>query len=424
MAVEFTGTESPISQKPETMNPCHLFCLLIFMTFLPGTTGASLTTSPSQIKIGGSNPTPQLIVTCRPDAPGITQVFNIQIGKKSASGTKQAILEMTNTDSSVQVVDTSLQQRMTASGSISGAARSIQFFLTDLRCADAASTYYCTTLYLTDTSGSDESTTNITARTYPEQIEMFPSPDRVKYDDGQLISFRCTGRIGNQFDEDSLQKLWTWEWRSTDNEFSSWTRYPDNQNITYDTPISSTECQYAGASTLVHSISKLDNGRQFRCSVISANYGANKTVYIVGQQPTWKMSTSATLTSGQQPSRPTTPPASATCVQENQQSSLGVGLAIGVCVMLVVDAICLGLAFVFRDKLVGCISGPKNTSSAEMPVFSKRLQADATVISPVGIQTQGDEYEVPDDRNDYDALQSDVADVPDTYEKIRTYQNV
>ncbi|XP_067677336.1 uncharacterized protein [Haliotis asinina] len=130
------------------------------------------------------------------------------------------------------------------------------------------------------------------------------------------------------------------------------------------------------------------------------------------------------LTSGQQPSRPTTPPASATSVQENQQSSLGVGLAIGVCVMLVVGAICLGLAFVFRDKLVDCISGPRNTSSAEMPVFSMGLQTDATVISSAGIQTQGDEYEVPVDRNDYDELQGEGADVPNTYENIRRYQNV
>ncbi|XP_046556156.1 uncharacterized protein LOC124265412 isoform X11 [Haliotis rubra] len=267
------------------MTPCHLVCLLTFMTFVSGVTGASLTASPNQITVGGSNPTSQLTLSCRPDAPGITTVYYIEIGKKSSTGSDQPIIQMTNTYTSVQVVDTSLQQRITASGSISGATGNIQFILTDLRCDDAASTYYCKTLYLAGSGGSDEATTNITARTYPEQIEMFPTPDRVQYDDGQLLSIRCTGRIGNQFDENNLQNLWTWEWRSVDAEFASWTRYPNDQNITYEPPTSSAECQYTGASTLVHTVSNLDNGRQFRCSVISADYSANKTVYVVGQVP-------------------------------------------------------------------------------------------------------------------------------------------
>ncbi|XP_046556154.1 uncharacterized protein LOC124265412 isoform X10 [Haliotis rubra] len=267
------------------MAPCHLVCLLTFMTFVSGVTGASLTASPSQITIGGSNPTSQLTVSCRPDAPGITTVFNIEIGKKSSPGFDQPIIRMTNTDSSVQVVDISLQPRMTASGSISGATGSIQIILTDLRCVDAASTYYCSTSYLTGSAGSDEATTNITARSYPEQIEMFPTPDRVQYDGGQLLSIRCTGRIGNQFDENNLQNLWTWEWRSVNNEFTTWTRYPNDQNITYDRPTPSGVCQYTGASTLVHTVSNLDNGRQFRCSVLSADYSANKTLYVVGLTP-------------------------------------------------------------------------------------------------------------------------------------------
>ncbi|XP_046549392.1 cell wall protein DAN4-like isoform X5 [Haliotis rubra] len=163
------------------------------------------------------------------------------------------------------------------------------------------------TLYLAGSAETDEATANITARTYPEQIEMFPTPDRVQYDDGQLLSMRCTGRIGNQFDENNLQNLWTWEWRSGNNEFASWTRYPNNQNITYDRPTSVAECQYTGASTLVHTVSNLDNGRQFRCSVISEEYSANKTVYVVGQQPPRPTTPAETPTNGQQPPRPTTP---------------------------------------------------------------------------------------------------------------------
>ncbi|XP_046548456.1 uncharacterized protein LOC124258403 [Haliotis rubra] len=263
---------------------CLSVCIITSFV-LESVTGASLTSSPAQITIWGGNPTSQLTVGCTPNAPGITKVFNIEIGKKSSTGSNQPIIQLANDDSSVQVVDTSLQQRLTASGSISGATGSIQFILTDLRCADAASTYYCSTLYLTGSSGSDEATTNITARTYPEQIEMFPTPDRVQYDDGEVLSIRCTGRIGNQFNENNLQNLWTWEWRYIDNEFASWTRYPNDQNITYDTPTSSAECQYTGASTLVHTVSNLDNGRQFRCSVVSADYSANKTVYVVGQAP-------------------------------------------------------------------------------------------------------------------------------------------
>ncbi|XP_067660338.1 uncharacterized protein [Haliotis asinina] len=366
-----------------------------------------LTSSPSQITIGGGSPTSQLTVSCRPDAPGITQVLTLEIGKKSSSGSNQPIIRMSNTDSLVQVVDTSLQQRMTASGSISGATGSIQFVLTDLRCDDAASTYYCTTLYLTDTSGSDETTANITARTYPEQIEMFPTPDRTQYDDGQLISFRCTGRIGNQFDENNLQNLWTWEWRSIDNEFSSWTRYTNNQNITYDRPTPSVECQYTGASTLVHTISNLDNGRQFRCSVIAAVYSANKTVYIRDQTPIATPS----------------PPDTCSC-EQNQESSIGVGVAVGVCVMVVVDVVFLCVAYHFRDKLADYIV--KKTRNSDMPVMSNMQNPAATVTAPVGIPTQGvgDEYEVPENRNDYDVLQREVAYVPNTYEKIRTYQNV
>ncbi|XP_046572219.1 uncharacterized protein LOC124280356 [Haliotis rubra] len=191
-------------------------------------TGASLTASPSQITIGGRNPTSQLTVGCRPNAPGITTVYGMEIGKKSSTGTDHTIIRMTNTDSSVQVVDTGLQQRMTASGSISGATGNIQFILTDLRCADAASTYYyCKTSHLVGTDGNDEATINITA--------------------GRDCTIEeCTGRIGNQFDENNLQNLWTWEWRSVNSEFTTWTRYPNDQNITYDRPTSVAECQYTG----------------------------------------------------------------------------------------------------------------------------------------------------------------------------------
>ncbi|XP_071095802.1 uncharacterized protein [Haliotis cracherodii] len=395
------------------MKPCHPFCCQIFIIFLPGITGARLTTSPTQITIGGSNPTSQLTVSCSPDVPGITQLFNMEIGQKSSTGSHQAIIRMTIRDSSVQVVDTSLQQRMTASGSITGATGSIQFILTDLRCTDAASTYYCSTLYTAGSSGSDETTTNITARTYPEQIQMFPTPDRVSYDNGQLISFRCTGRIGNQFDVNNLQNLWTWEWRSIDNEFTSWTRYPNDQNITYDPPSpvpGSGACQYNGASTLLHTVSNLDDGRQFRCSVINEDYGDNKTVLVVGQQPPGPTSRPETSTT-------------AICIQNSQESVIGVGVAIGVCVMLAVDAICLGLAFLYRDEIANCISGAKKTSNTEISVMSN-IQTPATVISPVQLQTQGDEYEIPVDRNHYDALQRETEDIPNTYEKIRTYQNM
>ncbi|XP_046352977.2 uncharacterized protein LOC124132875 isoform X2 [Haliotis rufescens] len=271
-----------------SMKCCHLYCLLTFLTFLSGITGARLTTSPIQMTIGGSSPTSQLTLSCSPDAPGITQVLSIEIGKKSSTGSNQPIIRMNNTDSSVQVEDPGLQQRMTASGSITGATGSIQFILTGLRCTDAASTYYCSTLYMAGGAGSDEATTNIKARTYPEQIEMFPSPDRVTYDEGQLISFRCTGRIGNQFNVNNLQNLWTWEWRSIDNEFTSWTRYPNDQNITYQppTPVSgSGGCQYDAASTLLHTVSNQDNGREFRCSVINEDYSDNKTVFVIDARP-------------------------------------------------------------------------------------------------------------------------------------------
>ncbi|XP_046546703.1 uncharacterized protein LOC124256788 [Haliotis rubra] len=112
-------------------------------------------------------------------------LYYIAIGKKSSTGHNQPIIRMTNEDSSVQVVDTSLQQRMT--GSTSAATGSIQLILTDLTCTDTASTYYCRTFYLNGETGNDETTANITARTYPEQIEMFPSPDRVQYDNGQVL---------------------------------------------------------------------------------------------------------------------------------------------------------------------------------------------------------------------------------------------
>ncbi|XP_046352971.2 uncharacterized protein LOC124132872 [Haliotis rufescens] len=390
------------------MKPCHPCCCLIFVTFLPGITGARLTTSPTQITIGGSSPTFQLTVSCSPDAPGITKLYNIAVGKKSSTGSYQPIIQIGNTDSSVQVVDTSLQQRMTASGSISGATGSIQFILTDLRCTDAASTYYCQTVYLAGSagSGSDDGTANITTRTYPEQIEMFPTPDRVSYDNGQLISFRCTGRIGNQFDDNNLQNLWTWEWRFIDNEFTSWTRYPNDQNITYEpsSPLSgSGGCQYNGASTLFHTISNLDNGRQFRCSVISEDYSDNKTVLVIGQQPPGPTSRPETSTTG--------------------DDSLGVGVAIGVGIMLVVIVICLSLTFIYRNTVAGWLSGAKKTRNTETLVMSN-MQTHATAIAPVGMQTQGDEYEIPVDRNHYDALQTETADIPNTYEKIRTYQNM
>ncbi|XP_048254359.1 uncharacterized protein LOC124148009 isoform X3 [Haliotis rufescens] len=300
-----TGTGIRIWKK-ETMKCCHPLGLLTCITFVSGITGARLTTSPTQITIGGSNPTSQLTLRCSPDAPGITLVFSIEIGKKSSTGSNQPVIRMGSTDSSVQVVDTGLQQRMTASGSITGATGSIQFILTDLRCTDAASTYYCSTLYLAGTAGSDETTTNITARTYPEQIEMFPTPDRVSYDNGQLISFRCTGRIGNQFDDNNLQNLWTWEWRSIDNEFTSWTRYPNDQNITYEppTPVSvSGGCQYNGASTLLHTVSNLDNGRQFRCSVINEDYSDNKTVLVI--EPTTRTTTIQPITGARLTTSPT-----------------------------------------------------------------------------------------------------------------------
>ncbi|XP_046546707.1 uncharacterized protein LOC124256795 isoform X2 [Haliotis rubra] len=227
---------------------------------------------------------------------------------------------------------------MTASGSISGATGTIQFILTDLRCADAASTYYCETLYLTGSAGTDEATANITARTYPEQIEMYSTPDRAEYDNGQLISIRCTGRIGNQFDENNLQNLWTWERLSTDNESTSWTRYPNSSNITYDTPApvsGSGDCQYTGETTLVHTVSDDDNGIQFRCSVIATDYSANKTVFVRGPPTTTTTMQSSTDSTTVTDEKDTTTIANTSStgvtVEKNTATIASVSLLLSIC---------------------------------------------------------------------------------------------
>ncbi|XP_046546702.1 uncharacterized protein LOC124256787 [Haliotis rubra] len=130
-----------------------------------------------------------------------------------------------------------------------------------------------------------------------------------------------------------------------------------------------------------------------------------------------------TLLSGSQTSP--APPDTSAGAPQKQESSIGVGVVIGVCIMLVVDGVLLYVAYLFRDEIADCI-GVKKARNTNVPVMSNIQSPQSTVIAPAEIQRQGggDEYEVPVDRNDYEALQRAAADVPNTYEKIRTYQNV
>ncbi|XP_071095204.1 uncharacterized protein [Haliotis cracherodii] len=102
------------------------------------------------------------------------------------------------------------------------------------------------------------------------------------------------------------------------------------------------------------------------------------------------------------------------------KSYLGGGVAIGVSVMLIVDAICLALAFIYRDTLAARVAGTKETSDTHM--------SSVQISNPVAItarnQTQSQEDRSPAASNEYEALQRENVQAPNTYEQMHFYQNL
>ncbi|XP_046374845.2 uncharacterized protein LOC124147993 isoform X2 [Haliotis rufescens] len=102
------------------------------------------------------------------------------------------------------------------------------------------------------------------------------------------------------------------------------------------------------------------------------------------------------------------------------KSYLGVGVAIGVSVMLIVDAICLALAFIFRYKLAARVAGTKETSDTHM----SRVQISSPVAITGRDQTQSQEDRSPAASIEYEALQRENVEAPHTYEQMHFYQNL
>jgi hypothetical protein len=112
---------------------------------------------------------------------------------------------------------------------------------------------------------------------------MILRPQKTRYDVGDILEIRCNGDLGNQnIDYNTPNNNWRWQWKSIDS-ITSWTTYPHMKNITSTVTggQSSTSCQIQASSTLIHYITKLDNGRQFRCSAFSGySINANSTIYL------------------------------------------------------------------------------------------------------------------------------------------------
>ncbi|XP_067666965.1 uncharacterized protein [Haliotis asinina] len=107
-------------------------------------------------------------------------------------------------------------------------------------------------------------------------------------------------------------------------------------------------------------------------------------------------------------------------IQSPSKSYLGAGIAIGVSIVLVVDAIFLTLAFIYKEKLIVKITGKKETSDTEM----SRISISSPVATTTRNQVQPQGAQTPTSSNEYESLQRDNADVHNTYEKMHTYQNL
>ncbi|XP_046546745.1 uncharacterized protein LOC124256823 isoform X1 [Haliotis rubra] len=108
------------------------------------------------------------------------------------------------------------------------------------------------------------------------------------------------------------------------------------------------------------------------------------------------------------------------CVQNPSKSYLGAGVAIGVSVMLIVDAVCLALAFIYKDKLLARITGTKETSDTQM----SRIPISSPVATTTRNQVQPQEAQTPASSTEYEALQRENVDAHNTYEKMHIYQNL
>ncbi|XP_067660374.1 uncharacterized protein [Haliotis asinina] len=115
-------------------------------------------------------------------------------------------------------------------------------------------------------------------------------------------------------------------------------------------------------------------------------------------------------------------------IQSPSKSYLGAGVAIGVSIMLVVDAIFLALAFIYKEKdnrkynmyVFHFPTGKKETSDTQIsriPISSPVATTTRNQVQPQGAQT-------PASSNEYESLQRDNADVHNTYEKMHIYQNL
>ncbi|XP_046353004.2 uncharacterized protein LOC124132892 isoform X2 [Haliotis rufescens] len=273
-----------------TRSCCLLVCAMC-LTVLKKGQAASLTASPQEIVIGGNNPTTELFIVCTADAPGLSRVFEMEIGRRDHRGTNVPLVSIISSDTTVQVhhqhVDDlqteSRHGRLTPFGAVGGASGSLQFSLTQLYCYDA-SEYYCTTAYIAGSLGSDRDTLNITVKTYPEHIAMSITDKKLDYIEGDQIKLTCSGSLGNQINVSNHQNPWLWDWRSGESEDTPWTQYPHPNNVNYDSP-SYGDCTFTAATTLVHTVIDRDNGTQFRCFVFSAEFSANTTIYLKHSRP-------------------------------------------------------------------------------------------------------------------------------------------
>ncbi|XP_067659198.1 uncharacterized protein [Haliotis asinina] len=239
----------------------------------PDNFNTSFEVRPGRIILGGVGQTNWMSLTCLHHGTqhGDLTTRAMEIGK-TVDDRRIKMATLQHGDAGPHIVDAAIRKRASSSGTITDRGGYMYISLYQLRCDDQG-VYYCKSNSSYNTTIVLYHNVTVTATAHIPYMRLTPSGSR--YHVGLDLHIKCSGRVGSQFNS----SLWRWEWRSA-GESTRWTEYPHKERIRHESPTEDpvSKCELQAASTLIHTITSLDDCRQIRCSVGDAKYSDEVTL--------------------------------------------------------------------------------------------------------------------------------------------------
>ncbi|XP_062603192.1 uncharacterized protein LOC134264963 isoform X6 [Saccostrea cucullata] len=248
------------------MKVVYLCVILLNFPSLSSSENLQIQVQPSTVILGQND----LVVTCSTISPTqIDTVYTIQLKKNSTgSMVNVATVRSSNGQDTISWQDTNLQNRATATGSVSSPATA-QLKLTipkdRVLCPLDFTGYMCQmSAYTTASVNQDTNQVYVTYTVNPTTIDMptvrilgeFTNTPSRQFPVGTAIQLTCNGQIGG---EPSATIRWCSK-KSQDFSFTGLPQTPVHSEATM-----SSNCQYTRSSTITYNLTNDDTYTQFLC---------------------------------------------------------------------------------------------------------------------------------------------------------------